>query len=95
MSSASIEEPSRVTHRVPVDLAERSYEVLIGTGLLGDASAWGRSSLGASAMIVTNSTVAPLYLARLEPISEAHSAKWYAAGPSCLVWPGCQHISPW
>ena len=50
--------------RVAVSLGERSYGVVIGHGLLDDASAWGAGA-SSSAMVVTNPTVARLYLARL------------------------------
>jgi 3-dehydroquinate synthase len=53
------------TRRVAVSLGERSYRVVIGHGLLDDASAWDARA-SSSAMVVTNPTVAPLYLARLE-----------------------------
>jgi len=48
-----------------VDLGERSYEVVIGCGVLDEPSAWRSPPSAASAMIVSNSTVAPLYLDRL------------------------------
>ncbi len=51
---------------VTIDLGDRSYPILIGDGLLTQASSW--SAIGnrrASALIVTNETVAPLYAASL------------------------------
>jgi len=47
--------------RLDVELADRSYPILIGQGLLGDQDlgAW---VSGGQVMIVTNETVAPLYL---------------------------------
>src|SRR5262252_3257905 len=68
MSGAPIEDLNAAAHRVAVDLGERSYEVLIGAGLLGDARAWSSAPVGSGAMIVTNSTVAPLYLAHLQHV---------------------------
>ncbi|EMP53891.1 3-dehydroquinate synthase [Marinobacter santoriniensis NKSG1] len=52
---------SEILHRLSVDLGERSYPILIGAGLLGsvDLSPWVE---GSQVMIVTNETVAPLYL---------------------------------
>jgi 3-dehydroquinate synthase len=50
--------------RVAVSLGERSYDVVIGHGLLDDACAW-RTGASASAMVVTNQTIASLYLPRL------------------------------
>jgi 3-dehydroquinate synthase len=47
--------------KVPIALGERSYEILIGTGLLGRASSYAGLPRAARALIVTNTTVAPLY----------------------------------
>ena len=65
MSGVSLQSTGAAAQRVSVDLGERSYEVLIGYGLLDDPSAWRPPAGGASAMVVTNSTVASLYLSRL------------------------------
>ncbi|MBL0422327.1 3-dehydroquinate synthase [Ramlibacter sp. AW1] len=46
--------------QVDIDLGERSYPILIGQGLLGQSGAWPLSK-GHSALIVTNTTVGPLY----------------------------------
>ena len=45
-----------------VDLGERSYPITIGTGLLADAALLDRHIAGRKVAIVTNTTVAPLYL---------------------------------
>jgi len=55
-----------IKHTLSVDLGERSYPIYIGTGLLGDAGLLTRHIIGKSALVVTNSTVAPLYLAAVE-----------------------------
>ncbi|MES2099606.1 MAG: 3-dehydroquinate synthase [Pseudomonadota bacterium] len=52
--------------RVHIDLAERGYDILIGLGLLDRAETWRDLPAGASAAIVTNETVAPLFAARLQ-----------------------------
>ena len=52
--------------RVSIELAERSYPILIGAGLLGDAQTYATLPGGMSALIVTSATVAPLYAARLQ-----------------------------
>ena len=49
-----------------IDLGERSYPILIGPGLLHDAALIGRSVAARDVLVVTNTTVGPLYLARLE-----------------------------
>lgn len=51
--------------RVPIALEERSYDILIGSALLDDAASWQDLPRAAAALIVSNETVAPLYLDRL------------------------------
>ncbi|WP_420213880.1 bifunctional shikimate kinase/3-dehydroquinate synthase AroKB [Janthinobacterium fluminis] len=48
-----------------VDLDERSYPIVIGPGLLADAALLQRHIGGSKVAIVSNTTVAPLYLAPL------------------------------
>jgi 3-dehydroquinate synthase len=55
-----------IKHTLSVDLGERSYPIYIGNGLLGEAELLTQHIIGNSALIVTNSTVAPLYLAAVE-----------------------------
>jgi 3-dehydroquinate synthase len=45
-----------------VDLGERSYPIYIGAGLLGDPAFYRPHIPGRQVMVVTNETVAPLYL---------------------------------
>ena len=47
--------------RVPVALGERSYHILIGTGLLSGDEAWAGLPAARHALIVTNDAVGPLY----------------------------------
>jgi 3-dehydroquinate synthase len=47
---------------VEVDLANRSYRIYIGTGLLGQSHPEFDSCSGSTVLVVTNETVAPLYL---------------------------------
>ncbi|HEX5344138.1 MAG TPA: bifunctional shikimate kinase/3-dehydroquinate synthase AroKB [Duganella sp.] len=69
--------PNCVTHAEPsmneqsnillnVDLGERSYPISIGPALLGDGAALARHVNGSKVAIVSNATVAPLYLERIE-----------------------------
>ncbi|MEK8053422.1 3-dehydroquinate synthase [Ideonella sp. DXS22W] len=53
------------TLRVPIDLGDRSYDILIGSGLLADAAAFDGLPTSADALIVSNTVVAPLYAQRL------------------------------
>jgi 3-dehydroquinate synthase len=52
-------------HTFPVSLEGRSYPILIGSGLLQDPATYSELPKATSALIVTNSTVAPLYAAQL------------------------------
>ena len=47
--------------RLPVSLGERTYEIHIGGGLLGDEALWRRLVNGPQAMVVSDELVAPLY----------------------------------
>ncbi len=60
------------TTRVPVRLGERSYDVLIGAGLIAEAGRLIKERLpGANAAIVTDENVAALYLPALKSALEA------------------------
>jgi 3-dehydroquinate synthase len=50
---------------LPLDLGDRSYPIYIGPGLLDRPELLSRHILGTRVAIVTNETVAPMYLARL------------------------------
>lgn len=54
------------TARVTIDLGERSYPILIGRGLLGNAQSYADVPAGHAALIVTNPTVAALYGGQLQ-----------------------------
>ncbi len=56
-------DPSRIF--LNVDLGERSYPITIGAGLLSDPALLERHIAGHKVAIVTNTTVAPLYLERV------------------------------
>jgi 3-dehydroquinate synthase len=60
--------PASSRERVEIDLGERSYSILIGAGLLDDAATWSDVPRSAQALIVTNTTVAPLYAERLQRV---------------------------
>jgi 3-dehydroquinate synthase len=64
---ADTDSTHRHTHtRVPIELGERGYDILIGSGLLTRPLTWSGLPKAATAVIVTNTTVAPLYAARLQ-----------------------------
>jgi 3-dehydroquinate synthase len=56
---------------VNISLGERSYPIVIGTGLLGDAATYAQLPGAATALIVSNTTVAPLYAAQLQSALQA------------------------
>ena len=66
MSGATVSErPAAIT--VPVALADRSYDIVIGSGLVGEAGVRiARLRPGTAVAIVTDDVVAPLHLQRLE-----------------------------
>lgn len=51
---------------VSIDLGERSYPIVIGTQLLDNPATWADLPRAAAALIVTNTTVGPLYAQRLQ-----------------------------
>ncbi|HKJ50787.1 MAG TPA: 3-dehydroquinate synthase [Gammaproteobacteria bacterium] len=52
----------KINHELKVDLGERAYPIYIGRGLLDESGPLGRHIAGSSALVVSNTTVAPLYL---------------------------------
>ena len=50
---------------INVELGERSYPIVVGSGLLGGAFDLGAHLAGDDCVVVSNVTVAPLYLDRL------------------------------
>ena len=64
--------PSSVTNTVRIDLGDRSYDILIGEGLLGCADSYAGLPKSSTALIVTNTTVGPLYTAQLKQALAAH-----------------------
>jgi 3-dehydroquinate synthase len=52
-------------HTLHVELGERSYPIYIGRGLLGDGDLLQQHIDGAQVVIISNETVAPLYVDRV------------------------------
>ena len=63
---------SSVASRVHIDLAERSYAIDIGAGLLGDANTYRQLPKATTALVVSNTTIAPLYAAPLMQALQEH-----------------------
>ncbi|MFK2904061.1 3-dehydroquinate synthase [Dyella ginsengisoli] len=53
------------THTIDVPLGARSYAVHIGSGLLDDHARWRQAIRGRHVLVISNTTVAPLYLDRV------------------------------
>lgn len=51
--------------KIQIDLGERSYPIVIGSGLLGSSLTYQGIPKAATALVVSNTTVAPLYAAQL------------------------------
>jgi len=58
--------PAKPLERVDIDLGDRSYPILIGAGLLDDPTSFEAVPTASAALIVTNTTVSPLYAAALQ-----------------------------
>ena len=54
------------TRRVPIDLGDRSYPILIAQDLLDHRTTFDELPAASAALIVSNTTVAPLYAQRLQ-----------------------------
>ena len=61
--------------QVAIDLGDRSYAIRIGAGLLAQDVAWQGLPTAATALIVTNDTVGPLYAQQLQHSLSAHYPK--------------------
>ncbi len=60
---------------VHIHLGERSYPIAIGPGLLGDAATYQHLPAASCALIVSNTTVAPLYAAQLQAALQTRYGK--------------------
>ncbi|WP_295955266.1 3-dehydroquinate synthase [Rhodoferax sp.] len=57
---------------VHISLGDRSYPIAIGTQLLDNPATWADLPRAATALIVTNTTVGPLYAQRLQTALQSH-----------------------
>ncbi len=62
-------------HNVPIDLGARSYHIAIGEGLLEDAATYAGLPSASAALVVSNTTVAPLYAAALRSALQGRFAQ--------------------
>jgi 3-dehydroquinate synthase len=72
---------SDVLHEVAIELGDRSYPIVIGTGLVGDPATWAQVPRASAAVVVSNETVAPLYF---EPLAAALRARFSQVHPVVL-----------
>jgi 3-dehydroquinate synthase len=72
---------SQLLHTVPVSLEGRSYPILIGSGLIDDAATFAKLPKASSALIVSNTTIAPASgaCAALFAGASALPARWRGA----------------
>ena len=82
--------------RVHIDLAERGYDILIGSGLLDRAETYRDLPAGSTAAIVTNETVAPLLAERLATALRSRFAQVQLIvlpdGEAHKAWPALNQI---
>ena len=64
-----------MTDTVHIDLGDRSYPILIGSGLLAQADTFAHCPKASQALIVSNDTVAPLYARQLQAALAPHYPK--------------------
>jgi 3-dehydroquinate synthase len=69
------ENPYAVMAKVSIDLAERSYPIIIGAGLLGNPASYQQLPAATTAVIVSNNTVAPLYAKQLRQALQQRFAR--------------------
>jgi len=60
---------------VRIDLGDRSYDIVIGTGLIHQASSYAGLPAARQAWVVTNTTVGPLYAAGVQAALRSHYAQ--------------------
>ncbi|SFU64986.1 3-dehydroquinate synthase [Polaromonas sp. YR568] len=82
--------------QIQIDLGERSYPIVIGSGLLGSSLTYQDIPKAATALVVSNTTVAPLYAAQLaEALRQRYSKVLQVSLPDGEVhkdWPTLQLI---
>ena len=74
MTTDSLRLPSGCL-QVSIDLADRSYPIVIGAGLLGQVAGFQCLPPAHTALIVSNSVVAPLYADRLQAVLQERYAR--------------------
>jgi 3-dehydroquinate synthase len=85
-----------IHQRVAIALGDRSYDIVIGRDLIEGDSAWAGLPRSATAMVVTNTRVGPLYAERVASALRAHHARVLlvelADGEANKAWPALNQI---
>ena len=63
------------TAQVTIELADRSYPIVIGSGLFGSSATYDKLPSANTALVVSNTTVAPLYASQLVAALKAKYSK--------------------
>ncbi|MDE2401576.1 MAG: 3-dehydroquinate synthase [Burkholderiales bacterium] len=96
MASTPSTAPPLGTTTVSIDLGDRSYDIRIGSGLLDDPDSYSGLPRSGTALIVTNTTVGPLYAARLTKALQSHHKKVLVVelpdGEQYKDWPALNQI---
>jgi 3-dehydroquinate synthase len=81
----------RPSEWIRIDLADRSYEIVVGAGVLDDAANYEGLPRSHDALVVTNTAVAPLYAQRLVDVLKARHGRVHVAqlpdGEAHKDWP--------
>ncbi len=82
--------PTSTMHAVSIDLQDRSYTIAIGADLVGHATTFAGLPKAAAALVVCNTTVAPLYAAALQAALAPHYKSVYL-----VVLPDGEEFKTW
>lgn len=86
--------PSSTPVCIPIALGERSYDIHIGTQLIESAQSWAGLPPSADALIVTNTTVGPLFADRLcAVLATRHRRVLRVALPDGEAFKDWQHLN--
>lgn len=65
---------SKISETISIELGERSYRILVGNGLMASAASYAGLPRAATALMVSNTTVSPLYAGALRAALAGHYA---------------------
>lgn len=91
-----MKKPAVPADKVHIDLGDRSYEILIGAGIVGARESWQGLPKATSMVVVTDTQVAPLYAdqltATLSTLCPRVGRVELPAGEKHKDWAGANHI---